>query len=771
MAESDDAQIESKRRRAEDELRRTGELLRAVADEVTDAIYVKDRGGKYLLFNKAASRLTERSAAEVLGRDDTAIFDVDSARIVMERDRRVMAAGVAETEEVELTAAGVTRTYLATKAPFRDERGNIVGVIGISHEITDRKRAEQQSRVTAERLHAVIAGAPMVIWAIDRDGIKTLSVGKLLKKWGREENEMVGRSIFEAAQDVPEMLDAARRVLKGESLSGVTTAGAETFEWWYYPLRAENQAITGAIGVAIDITDRKRAEDALRRNERLLRQVLNALPVGVVVTDLSGDVVLSNPASKRIWGGMITSGAERYAKSMGWWHGTRKRIGPDEWPSLQAFTTGQSTVNELIDIEAFDGVRKVIENSAAPILDDDQAITGAVVINEDVTDVLRLEDQFRQAQKMEAVGQLAGGVVHDFNNLLTIINGYSEIIQTQLPADSPVQKLVREIDQAGERAASLTRQLLAFSRKQVLEPKVLNLNAVVTDTAKILQRLIGEDIELNTALEPSLGLVRVDPGQIEQVLMNLAVNARDAMPQGGKLALETANVDLDATYTQAYPDLLPGPYVMVAVSDTGMGMDEATKAHIFEPFFTTKQPGKGTGLGLATVFGIVRQSNGHIAVSSEPGRGATFKIYLPVVAGVISSPKPHPDPKSAPRGNETILLTEDDSAVRALARHALQMHGYTVLEAGQGDKALHVAEECKGTIHLLVTDVVMPVMSGRELAERLAAIRPGLRVLYLSGYTDDAVIRHGVSLAETAFLEKPFTPSSLATKVREVLDQ
>ncbi len=456
---------------------------------------------------------------------------------------------------------------------------------------------------------------------------------------------------------------------------------------------------------------------------------------------------------------------------MGWWHGTRKRIAPDEWASVRAFTTGQTTVNELIDIEAFDGVRKVVENSAAPILDDDQAITGAVVINEDVTDVLRLEDQFRQAQKMEAVGHLAGGVVHDFNNLLTIINGYSEIIQTTLPADSPVQKLVREIDQAGERAASLTRQLLAFSRKQVLEPKVLNLNAVVSDTAKILQRLIGEDIELSTVLEPALGLVKVDPGQIEQVLMNLAVNARDAMPQGGKLALETANADLDAAYTQANPELLPGPYVMVSVSDTGIGMDQATKAHIFEPFFTTKDPGKGTGLGLATVFGIVKQSNGHIAVASEPGRGATFKIYLPVVAEAISLGKSHPSPKAPPLGKETILLSEDDPAVRALARHALQMHGYTVLEAGQGDRALQIAEEYKGTIHLLVTDVVMPVMSGRELAERLAAIRPGLKVLYMSGYTDDAVIRHGVSLAETAFLQKPFTPSSLAAKVREVLDQ
>ncbi len=300
---------------------------------------------------------------------------------------------------------------------------------------------------------------------------------------------------------------------------------------------------------------------------------------------------------------------------------------------------------------------------------------------------------------------------------------------------------------------------------------MLNLNAVVTNTAKMLQRLIGEDIELSTVLEPALCPVKVDPGQIEQVLMNLAVNAREAMPQGGKLAIETANTALDTTYLEACPDLQPGPYVMLTVTDSGIGMDDATKARIFEPFFTTNGPGERTGLGLATVFGIVKQSNGHIAVSSAPGRGTTFKICLPVVAEDISLAKSHPDPKAPTRGNETILLTEDEPAVRALARHALQMHGYTVLEAGQGDKALRVADDYKGTIHLLVTDVVMPGMSGRQLAERLASIRPGLKVLYLSGYTDDAMIRHGVLQAEMAFLQKPFAPSSLATKVRELLDQ
>ncbi len=304
----------------------------------------------------------------------------------------------------------------------------------------------------------------------------------------------------------------------------------------------------------------------------------------------------------------------------------------------------------------------------------------------------------------------------------------------------------------------------------MLEPKLLNLNTVVTDIAKMLTRLIGEDVDLNTVLEPGLGRVKADPGQIEQVLINLAVNARDAMPEGGKLTIETANAELDETYTQAYSHLRPGPYVMLAVADTGTGMDEATKARIFEPFFTTKEPGKGTGLGLATVFGIAKQSGGHVAVSTELGRGTAFKVYLPRIevmaeAGVSGSRQ-----VAVAHGTETILLTEDEPALRALARHILQMHGYTVLEAGRGEKALRIAEEYKGTIHLLVTDVVMPAISGRHLAERLTAVRPGVKVLYLSGYTDDAVVRHGVLQAETAFLQKPFTPLALAIKVREVLD-
>jgi hypothetical protein len=397
-----------------------------------------------------------------------------------------------------------------------------------------------------------------------------------------------------------------------------------------------------------------------------------------------------------------------------------------------------------------------------------QGRAASLVLAVDVTERRSLEKQLQQAQKMEAVGHLAGGVAHDFNNLLGVILGYSELLLGNSALHGPARNQLLEIKKAGERAANLTRQLLAFSRKQIVEPVVLDLNALISEMSKLLLRLIGEDIELVTALAPNLGQVKADHGQIEQVIMNLAVNARDAMPRGGRLTIETANVELDEEYARKHITVQAGSYVLLAVSDSGVGMDEATQARIFEPFFTTKEAGRGTGLGLATVYGIVKQSGGNVWVYSEMGRGTTFKIYFPRVNMPLAAPRAS-EAAPAPGGNETLLVVEDAEAMRRMSCEFLASRGYTVLEAKDGPEALALAEQ-HPQIHMLITDLVMPGMNGRELAQQLCARNPQFRVLYVSGYTGDAVVRLGILEGAAAFLQKPFTLHGLACKVREILD-
>jgi hypothetical protein len=415
-------------------------------------------------------------------------------------------------------------------------------------------------------------------------------------------------------------------------------------------------------------------------------------------------------------------------------------------------------------------LKKWFDSTATPLRSPEGVLEGCVHVMRDVTEQRALEAQYRQAQKMEAMGRLAGGVAHDFNNLLTAITGYSELLLARLQEEDTLRRYVEEVKKAGDRAASLTRQLLTFSRQQVLEPRVLDLNSVVANVDKMLRRVIGEDIELVTILVPDLGPVKADPGQLEQVMLNLAVNSRDAMPQGGKLTIETANVELAEASSHRHGELSPGKYVVLAVSDSGCGMTEETQAHIFEPFFTTKDQGKGTGLGLAMVYGIVKQSGGSVWVYSEVGRGTTFKVYLPQVNEKVTAQVPRPPPPVLTRGWETILLVEDEEPVRSLVRSVLEAGGYVVLEARHGEDALVVAEMHKGPIQLLVTDVVMPEMSGPELAEHLAPFHREMKVLYMSGYTEDAIQHHGVLASRTAYLPKPFTPETLARKVREVLN-
>lgn len=517
----------------------------------------------------------------------------------------------------------------------------------------------------------------------------------------------------------------------------------------------------------------KQEADERKQSQARLAGILEQLPVGVLFRDEHGRYTHANQRVCDILGlskeDIIGKQAEELNALVNPTEPSGSSFREGKIPSSIALRTREPVAPVELLIAPQSGTTRRVTAAAAPVVLE-PGLTGAVSVIVDITEQHALTEQLRQAQKMEAVGQLAGGIAHDFNNLLTAITGYSELSLRRLGADDPHRRNLEEIKKAADRAASLTRQLLAFSRKQILEPKVVNLNSIVDSTEKMLRRLIGENIEVSSILEPELWLVKADPSQIEQILMNLVVNARDAMPDGGKLTIETANVELDQNYAGKHVMVSPGPYVMLAVSDTGIGMDAETEAHIFEPFFTTKEIGKGTGLGLSTVYGIVKQSGGYVWVYSEVGQGTTFKVYLPrefePESAFVKS-----ESRSIARGTETVLLVEDDDMVRNLAREVLESNGYRVLVASEATEALTLCENSRGEIKLVLTDVVMPQMGGKELAARLLQNSPDLKVLYMSGYTDNAIVHHGVLDESVSFLQKPFTPDALAKKVREVLDE
>jgi two-component system, cell cycle sensor histidine kinase and response regulator CckA len=513
-----------------------------------------------------------------------------------------------------------------------------------------------------------------------------------------------------------------------------------------------------------DLTEQKRAEAELRQSEERYRDLVENAHDIIYSHDLEGNYTSMNRAAES-----ITGYPTKEALTMNLSQMVSSEYLPVAQEMLERKLAGENVTAYELELIAKDGHRVAVEANTKLVLQNGVPV-GVQGIARDVTERKHLEDQLRQSQKLEGIGQLAGGIAHDFNNLLTAINGYSSLALQRIEGNPSVRIYLEEIKKAGDRAANLTRQLLAFGRKQILQPLPLSLNDIVTDMNKMLQRLIGEDIQLSAKLTTDLKRVKADPGQIEQVLVNLIVNARDAMPHGGKLTIETANTELDREYASAHVGVLPGAYVVLAISDTGTGMDEQVRRQIFEPFFTTKEKGKGTGLGLSTVYGIVKQSGGNIWVYSELNHGTTFKVYLPALASTSMSAEVKAVEIPIQGGSETVLLVEDEEVVRGLARQILEDAGYRVLVARQGEEAIRLCIEHAKEIHLLLTDVVMPGTGGKEVADRLGALRPGIKVLFMSGYTDEAIVHHGVLDSHVKFIQKPFSPAALAKKVREVLD-
>ncbi len=773
------------RRQAEETRRESEKRFSDIAENASEWIWEVDAAGKYTYASPVVEQLLGYAPQEILEKH---FYDLFAAEDREELKNAAFAtfAGKQPFREFlnrNLRKDGKVVWLLTSGVPILDDQGNLLGYRGADIDVTARRQAEEALKESERFLADIFASIQDGVNILDLD-YNILRVNPAVERWYAHALPLAGKKCYEAFHGRGEpceicpyrqTLETGKATHKVTPREGKDGSEAGWIEVFTFPITdIATGKVKGVVLYVRDITERKQAEEALLESETKYRLLAENVIDVIWTVDLNWKVTYASPSCESLTGysddeivGMtldqlLTPGSMDLCNKTLAELLSPENLARQEYPN---FFLPQ------LELRFKDGSRSVYIEIKGSFLKDYQGQPiGMMGVARDITERKQLEEQFLQAQKMEAVGRLAGGVAHDFNNILTAITGYGELLLMNPDIQDPVSRDVKDILQAADRAASLTRQLLAFSRKQVLQPQRLDLNQVVANLDKMLRRIIGEDIDLVTVLGHDLGAVQADPGQIEQVVMNLAVNARDAMPQGGKLTIETADADLDTAYAQNHLESQPGPYVMLAVSDNGVGLDQEAQARIFEPFFTTKELGKGTGLGLSTVYGIVKQSGGFIYVYSNPGEGTTFKIYLPRLEAAADLAGLGKVPDRCEWGSETILLVEDEDLVRQVASRILVRHGYTVLEAASGRDALLVSREHAGPIHLMLTDVVMPGMSGWETAKSLKLQRPEMKVLFMSGYTENAIVHHGVLDPGVAFIQKPFRYSILAQKIREILD-
>jgi len=747
-----------------------------IINAAVDAIITVDRDRRIVLFNPAAEAMFGYPGAEMLGQPLNRLLPEGFGPATAQSPARL-----GRTNKAEPTASALARLsgrrVSGQEFPIEASLSNTTinaqpYLTLILRDITERQRTEEANA----RLAAIVESCQEAIIGKDLAGTITSWNSGAQRLFGYDPEEMIGKrlSVLLPLEQLEDEHQILARLKRGEQVEPYESVPLHKdghlvdVSFTVSPIRDGSGCLIGSSELTRDVAERKAARARLHESEERFRQLAENVRAAFWISDPARTRILYvSPAYEAIWGRSCRS---LYEAPQSW----LEAIHPDDRDRVvcAALTrqAGDAYDEEYRVVRADYSVRWV-HDRGFPVRDAAGRIIRIVRVAEDLTEQRQLELQLRQAQKMEAIGRLAGGVAHDFNNIVAIISGYSELLAMGLAAEDPRRDAVHEIARAGERAAALTRQLLAFSRQQVLEPRVLDLNVVVSEAAKMLRRLIGEDVRLTTNLAPRLRRVRADLGQLDQVILNLAVNARDAMPRGGHLFIETREVELESSYAQAHREVRPGRYVMLAVGDTGCGMTPEVQARAFEPFFTTKAEGEGTGLGLSVVQGIVHQSGGHITVESLPGVGTTFTIYLPVLAEGTEQP-PAGALAEPPQGRgQVVLLVEDEEPVRAITLLLLETLGYRVVEAANGEDALRRVTESRETIDLLLTDVVMPGLSGRELAEAVRCRYPGLKVLFQTGYTGDAVARHGILQPEVALLQKPFTLNALAKKVQEALER